>query len=111
MNICLSDLASMEVEKSILELTGVVESLGLDQDSLEIVVLHLQDILRTPQSFPPPALCYETLAPGYQDVQALLVQTEGDVQMLESRLVLLLGEKILRLSGDGNTIVKTVGIL
>ena len=90
----------MEVEKSVLKLTGVVQSLGLHQYSLEVGVLHLQDILRTCQCFPPLALSYETLAPGNEDVRAVLVHAESDVEMLEGRQVLLLVEKIQRLSRE-----------
>ena len=95
----MSDLASVEVEKSILKLTGVVQSLSLHQYSLEVGVLHLQDVLRTCQCFPPLALSYETLAPRNEDVRAVLVHAESDVQMLEGWKGLLLVEKILRLSG------------
>ena len=93
----------MEVEKGIFKLTGVVERLGLHQDGLSVGFLHLQDTLCTPQSLPPLALRCQTLAPGYEDVRALLAHAQGDLQMLQCGQVLLLVEKILRLSkGDIN---------
>ena len=90
----------MEVKKSIFKLTGVVQSLGLHQYSLEVGVLHLQDGLRTSQCFLPLTLSYETPGPGNEDVRAVLVHAEGNVQVLQSWQGLLLVEKIQRLSRE-----------